>query len=153
MPTSPTRRRAAQCFTLFEVLIVVVVLAAVYALVVPSLAPWLAGRSPDEAGRRLASAMRQAQTTALTEGGETAVTIDSANGLWIAAERSERLARGLRIARVEVPPIGRLADGRATVRFFADGSSTGGRIELADAGRSAVVAVDWLTGRVRGPTR
>jgi general secretion pathway protein H len=152
MPTSRTRRPAAQGFTLFEVLIVVVVLAAVYALVVPAVAPRLAG-SPDEAGRRLASALRQAQATALAAGGETVVTFDAAQGLWTATERTERLSRGIRIARVEVPPIGRLADGRTAVRFFADGSSTGGRIELADGRQSTVVAVDWLTGRVRGPSR
>jgi general secretion pathway protein H len=34
------------------------------------------------------------------------------------------------------------------IRFNPDGSSTGGRISLADGGRKIMVGVDWLTGRV-----
>jgi general secretion pathway protein H len=34
------------------------------------------------------------------------------------------------------------------IRFHPDGSSTGGRISLADGERRVAVGVDWLTGRV-----
>jgi len=34
------------------------------------------------------------------------------------------------------------------IRFNPDGSSTGGRISLADGRRRLGVGVDWLTGRV-----
>jgi general secretion pathway protein H len=34
------------------------------------------------------------------------------------------------------------------IRFNPDGSSTGGRISLADGPRRIDVGVDWLTGRV-----
>ena len=34
------------------------------------------------------------------------------------------------------------------IRFNPDGSSTGGRITLADGKRRMAVGVDWLTGRV-----
>jgi len=34
------------------------------------------------------------------------------------------------------------------IRFNPDGSSTGGRISLADGRRRIGVGVDWLTGRV-----
>ncbi len=34
------------------------------------------------------------------------------------------------------------------IRFNPDGSSTGGRIALADGKRRVAVGVDWLTGRV-----
>ena len=34
------------------------------------------------------------------------------------------------------------------IRFNPDGSSTGGRIVLADGSRKIAVGVDWLTGRV-----
>ncbi len=38
--------------------------------------------------------------------------------------------------------------GAGDIRFNPDGSSTGGRIALADAGHRIAVGVDWLTGRV-----
>ena len=36
----------------------------------------------------------------------------------------------------------------AAIRFNADGSATGGRIDLTDGQRVAQIGVDWLTGRV-----
>ena len=41
-----------------------------------------------------------------------------------------------------------LPDGTPAIRFFPDGSSTGGGVELAGRSATVVVAVDWLTGRV-----
>ena len=34
------------------------------------------------------------------------------------------------------------------IRFMPDGSSSGGRIELAHGGRRMLVGVDWISGRV-----
>jgi hypothetical protein len=41
-----------------------------------------------------------------------------------------------------------LEPGRGIIRFFADGSSTGGVVRLVRGERRADVAIDWLTGRV-----
>jgi len=44
---------------------------------------------------------------------------------------------------------GEILNGReGDIRFNPDGSSTGGRISLADGRRHVGVGVDWLTGRV-----
>ena len=41
------------------------------------------------------------------------------------------------------------ADGRAGIRFYADGSATGGSIELERPGGGGLrLRVDWLLGRV-----
>jgi len=37
---------------------------------------------------------------------------------------------------------------RGSIRFYPDGSSTGGRITVAAGERKYLVDVDWLTGRV-----
>jgi len=42
----------------------------------------------------------------------------------------------------------RLDAGVGDIRFNPDGSSTGGRIVLADPPRRVAVGVDWLTGRI-----
>ena len=39
-------------------------------------------------------------------------------------------------------------DKRGAIRFYPDGSSTGGRVTLASGTRAFLVDVDWLTGRV-----
>ena len=41
-----------------------------------------------------------------------------------------------------------LSDTRGGIRFYPDGSSTGGRITVASGERKYLVDVDWLTGRV-----
>jgi general secretion pathway protein H len=40
------------------------------------------------------------------------------------------------------------SDKKGSIRFYPDGSSTGGRITLAVKERKYLVDVDWLTGRV-----
>ena len=42
-----------------------------------------------------------------------------------------------------------LSDRRGGIRFFPDGSSTGGRVTLSSERAVMLVDVDWLTGRVR----
>ena len=37
---------------------------------------------------------------------------------------------------------------KGAIRFYPDGSSTGGRITVASGERKFLVDVDWLTGRV-----
>jgi general secretion pathway protein H len=38
---------------------------------------------------------------------------------------------------------------RGDIRFNPDGSSSGGRITIAEGGRRIAIGVDWLTGRVQ----
>jgi general secretion pathway protein H len=37
---------------------------------------------------------------------------------------------------------------QGSIRFFPDGSSTGGRVTVASGERKYLVDVDWLTGKV-----
>jgi general secretion pathway protein H len=41
------------------------------------------------------------------------------------------------------------SDKRASIRFYPDGSSTGGRVTVASGERKYFVDVEWLTGRVK----
>lgn len=42
----------------------------------------------------------------------------------------------------------RMSDEQAVIRFFPDGSATGGRLSVASGQRSRGITIDWLTGRV-----
>jgi general secretion pathway protein H len=39
-------------------------------------------------------------------------------------------------------------EGLGSIRFYPDGSSTGGRVSLEAAGKRRLVDVNWLTGAV-----
>jgi general secretion pathway protein H len=40
-------------------------------------------------------------------------------------------------------------EGTGRIRFFADGSATGGRVTLRGGGQTRVVDINWLTGEVK----
>ena len=57
--------------------------------------------------------------------------------------RPEGIELKLLTAQTEVE-----SERKGAIRFYADGSSTGGRITVSAGERKYLVDVDWLTGRV-----
>jgi general secretion pathway protein H len=135
-------------FTLIEVLVVLVILALTVGLIV--------GRGPsrsrrletDAAARNLAGALRLARAEAIRQNRPVGVSVDASGHTFrIGAARAEALPPSLAISMTAVA--GLTTAGRiGAISFAPDGSSTGGRIELAETGRVVRIGVDWLTGRV-----
>lgn len=148
MPTSRTDRVGSTGFTLIEMLVVLAMLAVVAALIGPAIGGALFAPTPDREARQIASILREAQTIAIRDARETSVSFDQARQRLLLPGRERRVPAGLTLG-LEGPAGARLADGRAAIRFFPDGSSTGGRIVVAAGARKTVVLVHWLTGRVQ----
>jgi general secretion pathway protein H len=136
-------------FTLIELLAVLFILALTAAIVVPS----LGGGEVVEmksAARSLASGLRQTRNHALADNRPAILVMDVAKREFqLPGEaRVRRLPKQIDIAlftaRSET-----LSEERGAIRFFPDGSSTGGRITLSSERLRYLVDVDWLTGRVR----
>ncbi len=83
------------------------------------------------------------RSRAIAQNDEVAFTVDAAAGRYtvVPGNRSGTLGG---VSEVRVFPEA-AAD---TIRFFPDGSSTGGRITLAKDRQQYHVSVDWLTGRI-----
>ena len=135
-------------FTLLELLAVLLILALVAAFVVPSLGGG-AGIELKSAARSLAAGLRQTRNQALNDNRSATLALDVAKrefrlpGEQRARKLPERIDIVLFSARSE-----RLSAARGAIRFFPDGSSTGGRITLSSDTLRYLVDVDWLTGRV-----
>jgi general secretion pathway protein H len=147
--TSPAgdRRRAAG-FTLFELLIVLVILGLTLAVAVPLFARALPGLELKSSARTVAATMREARSLAIADNREIAVAIDlDTRTIDLAGLRSEALGDGidLRLFTAAEELIDR---GAGRIRFYPDGTSTGGRIRLLAAGRIYDIDVDWITGAV-----
>ena len=138
-----------QGFTLIEIVLVMVLAVAIYAvlLVIPS-----RGGSVGDlkaSARVLASGLRQAQSTAMATKRDAVLTLDvEAREFAMPGDTSPRkLPEGIDLklytAQSEVT-----SDRKGAIRFYPDGSSTGGRITLSTGERKYLVNVDWLTGRV-----
>lgn len=127
------------------------VVLAVMALCV-SLAPALLGPSRDKvaarsAARTIAADLRAARGQAVAEDRDVVLTVDVAALTVVdGSGETQRLPPALTL-KFTGPQA--LIDGqKGSIRFFSDGSSTGGSIAVATAGENHLVAVHWLTGRV-----
>jgi len=136
-------------FTLLELLVVLAMLAMIYALIPPM---FTVGGSTTElkaGARQVAAGLRNARSQAIVSRGEATLTLD-------VEARSFRLSgddkpRNLpRQAQINVYTAqGEVVDANtASIRFYPDGSSTGGRVTLAMGERKFHIDVDWLTGQV-----
>ncbi|UEM24404.1 GspH/FimT family pseudopilin (plasmid) [Skermanella mucosa] len=139
----------ANGFTLLEMLVVLAIMALVAALALPDLgrlAPSLRQRA---AAGELAAALRDARGQAIRSNDETVLTLDIGSGTYALSYRPDTRQLGafdffMRTAIQETE-----GDRVGSIRFFPDGSSTGGRISLSSGRSSHTVTVDWLTGHVR----
>jgi general secretion pathway protein H len=142
------KRRAAG-FTLLEVVVVLTIGAIVYAVILSGPFGKASAADLKAAARSLASGLRTAQTTAMATRRDALLTLDMESREYLATgeEQAHRLPDNIDIklytAQTEVT-----SEKRGSIRFYPDGSSTGGRITVASGERKYLVDVDWLTGRV-----
>jgi general secretion pathway protein H len=135
------RRTGESGFTLFEMIVVLVVLGLVLAMV--------AGRSTAHSrtldlkatAEEMAAGLRLTRSVAIREDRPASFRVDPATGQWQAAGGRQRaLPPDVVVAVQDMPG--------NTVRFDPDGGASGGRIDLRAGARTVAVAVNWLTGRV-----
>ena len=136
-------------FTILELLVMLVIGAIAYSLVLG--VPFRGASIADlkAASRTVASGLRQAQSTAMATRRDALLTIDlearefQVTGTEAARNLPKDLEISLYTAQQDVT-----SEKKGSIRFYPDGSSTGGRITLAVKERKYLVDVDWLTGRV-----
>ena len=144
----PRGRRAAGV-TLLELLIVLMIIAFVTAIVVPTLGGGVSTADLKSATREVASGLRYARDQAIAKRTESLLVIDlDARTFSLPPDAHlhklpEKLDLKLFTAQRDL-----VSEKVGAIRFFPDGGSNGGRITLAAGERKFDVDVDWLTGRV-----
>lgn len=168
-------RRATRAagFTLIEALVVMALMATAFALFAGALVGALPGQQLRDATHRLAAEMRATRARAVATGVDQSFVVDTQARTWRSGasdalmdtvpptagtkagtsadggvrrqgELDGALTLGATVAREEQP-----GPGLAAIRFFADGSSTGGRVVVRRGDAAWRVDVNWLTGAVR----
>jgi general secretion pathway protein H len=136
-------------FTLVELLVVLAIAGLLLAVAPPLISSVMPGVEIKAAARRTAGALRLAREIAIADGRDTAWVIDiETNRYRIDGDhRGGSLPAGLEVELVAAE--GEMqSDSVGAIRFFPDGSSTGGRVILKRGDGGYQVGVNWLTGRI-----
>ena len=141
--------RQSRGFTLIEIIVVLVIAVSALALVGSMVFRGPSTSDLKAAARTLAAGLRQAQSTAMVTRRDASLTVDlDSREFWLPNEtESRKLPKDIELklftAQNEVS-----SEKKGAIRFYPDGSSTGGRITVSAGERKFLVDVDWLTGRV-----
>ena len=146
--SSTGERHSTGGFTLMELLVVLSILGLALVLAMPTLGRLLPGLELRSEAHDFVNVLREARAQAIGRNEEVTVVIDLERGvLEVGGKVALRLSRRISIP-VSSGDSSSLALAHPEIRFFPDGTSTGGRLILAQGGREKHVAVDWLTGAV-----
>lgn len=139
----------ARGFTLVEIIVVLAIGVSALALVAGMVFRGPSTSDLKSAARTLASGLRQAQSIAMATRRDASLTVDLETREYFLPNdaRAHKLPDGLEL-KLFTAQSEAVSEKRGGIRFYPDGSSTGGRITVQAGERRFLVDVDWLTGRV-----
>ena len=135
-------------FTLIEMIAVIVLIAIVLTVSSLSLSKSLASAKVRAASKDLVAALRYTRGQAIVKGKQQVLTLSlDANTYTAPNKRAVKLPKdmNLTLTTAETEQTGANTGG---IRFFPDGSSTGGHISVFQGQREWRVNVAWLTGDI-----
>lgn len=140
------RRGQSRGFTLVEVMVVMVIVALIMGMVATSMSSSVSSAEARAASRKLVASLRYTRAKAIIDKDEKVFQVNTDERSYLAPGRKKiQLPEGVDItittARSEIT-----SEDVAGIRFFPDGGSTGGHIELTVNDREYRVNVAWLTG-------
>jgi general secretion pathway protein H len=150
MPTACFPQPRISGFTLLEILLALVIAGALMAVAAPNFGPAIARAQLYSATRDVASALRHARGQAVIRGREAAFELDVDRHRYRVTGRNKpfTLPSPVRLS-LYTAESETVDEGTGRIRFFPDGSATGGRVTLEGGGQKRMVDVSWLTGEVK----
>jgi len=135
-------------FTLIELLLVIVIVALAVAVAAPTIGSGSKGATLNAAARDIRSALRFVRGHALTQHKETQFlfNLDKNSYQLTGKNKTYMLSKEIEVT-LDIAQ-SQIKGQTGAVRFFPDGSSTGGRITLELAGNKRELDINWLTGQI-----
>ncbi|MET0026507.1 MAG: GspH/FimT family pseudopilin [Candidatus Thiodiazotropha sp.] len=135
-------------FTLIEIMLVLVIIGMIYSLAPPLFHKAFPSLKLKAVTRDLVQEIRFVQQSAITTGQPTTMHIDLSEDRYqseqINAGALRQLPEGFHFSRQP----GMASQQTLALRFYPDGSASGGMIRIEAGARSYTIRVDWLTSQV-----
>ncbi|MCB1620767.1 MAG: GspH/FimT family protein [Thiothrix sp.] len=133
-------------FSLLEVMLVLVLAALLMGVVATSLSE---GPVLRRSAREVAASLRHARSIAILRQMPMTWSMDTGKKtFWIGSSQGERRELHAGITPRLNTAASEVSGATGSVRFFPDGSSTGGSVELEANGQAFKINIEWITGRV-----
>jgi general secretion pathway protein H len=136
-------------FTLLELVVVLFVVVLGFSAIGLNLSSGSDTTKIKAAARDIVSALRYARGQALMTHKETTVALDLGSNSYTVSGRDKlyQIPDGIDVT-VVTAQTELTGEGSANIRFFPDGSSTGGRVTLERGQTVWKIDINWLTGQV-----
>lgn len=144
----PDSRPRVRGFTLVEMIAVVVLLAIVMSIVTFSFSKSLESTRVRAASRDLVAALRYTRGQAIVKGEQKVLMLDLENNSYTAPDKSPVTLPENMVLRLTTAAREQTGESTGGIRFFPDGSSTGGNIAVVLGEREWRINVAWLTGEI-----
>ncbi len=143
--------RQAHGFTLIELLIVLVIMSLLLSLVPPLLSSVMPSVTIKALANDLYHDLKYVRNMAVLNGKQTDITLNTLDGIYFSDYKDNGKAASIPSdikVSVSYPDKHVTQDIENTIRFFADGSSSGAYIKLSSNDQSFTIHIDWLTGKI-----
>ncbi len=145
---APNAAPRARGFTLIEIMVVLMLIALVVTLTAVSLGQGLSGSRVRAASRDLVAALRYTRGQAIVSQSEQVLELDLEHFTYTAPKRKPvELPKDMEL-RLLTAAQELTGEKAGRIRFYPDGSSTGGRVKLVRGQRAWDIEIAWLTGEV-----
>lgn len=135
-------------FSLVELMVVMLIVSMLFALVGVSISRSIRGAEIRNASREIVAGIRHTRGQSIIQRQQQTFQVDADARSWTAANRETvQLPEGLDIT-IETARSEMTGENAGGIRFYPDGASTGGSVELIAGERSWTINVSWLTGEV-----
>ena len=135
--------------TLLELLLVLGIIAMLFAVALPRVEGGVSGTDLKAAARKVAAGLREARITAVSQHAQTVLEIDlDQHSFRVSGDPREYTLPAKTDLKLYTAQQEIVNDRVGSIRFYPDGGSTGGRITVAAGDRKYDIDVNWLTGRV-----
>lgn len=146
-PRPNLSRRGQHAFTLVEMMVAIAIVGLLLAVAVPGSIRMYESIQYRQAVRDVLTTLANARHQAVDQGRAKDVAFDPERRRINFDAETQQLPDGFRLTVTTASEVNR--DNLGVIRFYPEGSSTGGDVDIASpTGRGVRISVDWLMGGV-----